>query len=165
MSASRVTHKNVHSNTDVPTPTPTPTPTYSVQRDVRREDSSTVGTPTARSWIHAAEDDISLDGLPAGHQRLDYVGIRLLALCRSCQRLRERAGRRDFLPSTRQAARICGLDPVKHRMQVHRLLVSIFPAEGWLQVVSRGTGRHGSPANCYRFTAPDHRHTSTGDRA
>ena len=126
---------------------PLPTPTTDTHGFIRR----------GNEWIDAALERMSLDGLPAGSGRLGFVERRLLALCRELHQInQERAGRDDFILPVRAAAKAIGLTE-RDTMRVHRLLTCVFTAQGWLEVIHRGEGRHGSPANVYRFIAYDHR--------
>lgn len=128
-----------------------------------RKPVSPAGSEVERHWVRSAVQRMTLDGLPAGCNEYDFAQRRLLALCRELQQMNEAAGRDDFILGTRQAARAIGLDPNRDRMRVHRLLTSSFVAEGWIEVVSRGAGRPGSPANVYRFIGRDHRPRGSPD--
>ena len=109
-------------------------------------------------YVDLALARMSLDGLPAGSNRLGFVERRLLALCRELHHLNwEQGGRDSFILPVRAAASAVGLPPDREAMRIHRLLTGVFVAQGWMEVLHRGEGRHGSPANVYRFIGYDHR--------
>ncbi len=121
---------------------------YKLSRSV----GPTKGGRTWEDYYTEALASMSLNGLPEGSQDFDFAARRLLAFICSLSRIVWReTGHRDFILPIREAAKAAGLDPERHRMRAHRLMVRHFVERKWLRIVSRGQGRRGGAASIYTY--------------